>query len=228
MRLPVYFSGVRSYFAVTTALAVLLLVVLLRSDSADAAAEATVLLELLTPLPLLLISAGLLQSDPALSLIATRPVPLGHLLLARWALAITGVLIVPSGAHLVTAFVNPEVSLSVLTWLAPAAFLSALAITAAAVTANTAAGIGTAIGYWAASLLLTPMLQDTCTSSLPAMCTAAVWSSAYSLLAPAGPGWEINRIGLLLGTLALLLIATYTYRNPERQVRATTAQEATA
>ena len=82
MRLPVYFSGMRTYFAVTAALAVLLVVILMRSDSAGAVAEATVLLELLTPLPLLLVSAGLLQSDSCLSLIAARPVRLGHLLLA--------------------------------------------------------------------------------------------------------------------------------------------------
>ena len=226
MRLPVYFTGVRTYFAVTTALAVFVVLLLIRPDSAGVA-EATVFLELLTPLPLLLVSAGLLQRDSALSLIAACQVNLNSLLLARWALGLTGVLIVPVGAQVALAVVHADANFTVLTWLAPTAFLSGLGLAGAAVTASSGAGTGVALVYWAVSLLATPVLQDVCAEALPAPCTAALWSSAYGLIAATGPGWVMNRVVLLLGALVLLNVAAYAYRNPERQVRATASPEAT-
>lgn len=227
MTLPVYFAGVRTYFALTTTLAALLIVLLLRLDGGGAA-EVRVLLELLTPLPLLVVSAGLLQRDAALSLVAACQVRLGRLLIARWALAIAGALIVPLAVHVALAFAHADANLNALTWLAPTAFLGALGTAAAAVSASSGAGMGVALVYWAASLLTTPMLQDACAVTLPAVCTAAVWSSAYGLLAPAGPGWDMNRLALLVAAVALLSVTCHVYRHPERQLRAAASPEATS
>lgn len=224
MRAPVYFPGVRAYFVITTVTAALLVLILLRPDGSSA--EAAVLLELLTPLPLVLVSAGLMQGDAALALVAASRTRLSSLLVARWALALGGALIVPGAVHLAAAFTNLGGSLGVLTWLAPAAFLSALGILAAAITASSAAGIGVGVGYWALSLLTTPVLQDACSNLLPAVCTVAVWSSAYGLIVAGGAGWEANRAGLLLAAAVFLLVTGVLYRNPERQVRAA-VQEAT-
>jgi len=225
VRAPVYFPGVRAYFVITTVTAALLVLVILRPDGS--AGEAAVLLELLTPLPLLLVSAGLLQSDTALALVAASRTRLSSLLVARWALALSGALLVPAAVHLAAALKNVDDGLAALTWLAPTAFLSALGVLAAAITASSAAGIGVAVGYWALSLLTTPVLQDACSTALPAVCTLAVWSSAYGLIAAGGPGWEVNRAVLLLAAAVFLLITGALYRNPERQVRAT-LQEATS
>jgi len=210
---------------ITTVTAALLVLVILRPDGS--AGEAAVLLELLTPLPLLLVSAGLLQSDTALALVAASRTRLSSLLVARWALALSGALLVPAAVHLAAALKNVDDGLAALTWLAPTAFLSALGVLAAAITASSAAGIGVAVGYWALSLLTTPVLQDACSTALPAVCTLAVWSSAYGLIAAGGPGWEVNRAVLLLAAAVFLLITGALYRNPERQVRAT-LQEATS
>lgn len=225
MRAPVYFPGVRAYFVITTVTAALLVLVILRPDGS--AGEAAVLLELLTPLPLVLVSAGLLQSDTALALVAASRTRLSSLLVARWALALSGALMVPAAVHLAAAFKNVDGSLAALAWLAPTAFLSALGVLAAAFTASSAAGISVGLGYWAVSLLMTPVLQDACSNVLPAVCTAAVWSSAYGLIVAGGVGWEANRAGLLIAAAVFLLITGVLYRKPERQVRAT-VQEATS
>ena len=225
MRAPVYFPGVRAYFVITTVTAALLALVLLRPDRSSG--EAAVLLELVAPLPLVVVSAGLLQGDASLALIAASRTRLSSLLVARWALALSGALMVPAAVHLVAAFKNVDGSLAALTWLAPTAFLSALSVLAAAITASGAAGIAVGLGYWAVSVSLTPALQDACSNVLPAVCTLAVWSSAYGLIVAGGAGWEANRAVLLLAAAVFLLITGVLYRNPERQVRAT-VQEATS
>ena len=225
MRAPVYFPGVRAYFVITTVTAALLALGLLRPDRSSG--EAAVLLELVAPLPLVVVSAGLLQGDASLALIAASRTRLSSLLVARWALALSGALMVPAAVHLVAAFKNVDGSLAALTWLAPTAFLSALSVLAAAITASGAAGIAVGLGYWAVSLLMTPALQDACSNVLPAVCTLAVWSSAYGLIVAGGAGWEANRAVLLLAAAVFLLITGVLYRNPERQVRAT-VQEATS
>lgn len=222
MTAPVYFTGVRAYFVVTTALAGVLALILLRPDGS--AAEARVLLELLTPLPLVLVSAGLLQSDTALALIVATRTRISSLLVARWSLALAGALVVPAALHLVAAVTEIGGSISVLTWLAPAAFLGALSILTAALTTSSTAGIGASIGYWAVSLLLTPVLREACGSIMPGVCAVAVWSSAYGLIAAAGTGWEANRAALLLAAAAILVITCVLYRNPERRVRATVSE----
>lgn len=219
MTAPVYFTGARTYFVFTTVLAVALALIVLRPDGS--AAEARVLLELLTPLPLVLVSAGLLQGDVALPLIVATRTRISSLLVARWALALAGALVVPAALHLVAAVTDLGSSPGVLTWLAPAAFLGALSILTAALTTSSSAGIGAAIGYWALSLLLTPVLREACAGVLPGVCTVAVWSSSYGLISAAGTGWEANRAVLLLAAVALLAMTCVLYRNPERQVRAT-------
>lgn len=227
MKLPVYFNGVRTHAAVSAAIAALLLPVLLRPDSGGVTAETRILLELATPLPLLLVSAGLLQSDSGLALLAVKPVRLASLLLARWSLALTVTLVIPAAGHAVHILrAEPDSAVNVLAWLAPMLFLSAVTMATSAVTANTTAGLSAGIGYWAASILLSPALLQRCADTAAATCAVAVWSTAYGLIAEAGSGWEWNRVFLLLGSLILLATLPLVYRNPERQIRATKVQEA--
>lgn len=223
-----YFPGARAYGVTVACLTVLLVAVLLRPDSGGVAVEARVLLEVVVPLPLLLVSAGLLQADPALSLLAVKPVRLGSLLLARWTLAFAISLLAPAAVHIVTAFLDPGAVLNVLIWLAPMLFLSAVALAFAAVGASTGIGMGAAIVYWAISLFLTPVLQSSCSEALREVCVAAVWSTAYGLLASSGVGWSVNRALLLVFAVLLTLLAVRAYRYPERHVRSASSSEVSA
>jgi len=216
-------------YGVTVAcLTALLVAILLRPDGAGTAVEARVLLEVVVPLPLLLVSAGLLQADPALGLVAVKPVRLGGLLLARWTLALAISMAAPIAVHVVTAFLDPGAVLNVLIWLAPMLFLSAIALAFAAVGASTSIGVGVAIAYWAVSLFLAPVLQRSCSEASGDVCVAAVWSTAYGLLARGGAGWSVNRALLLVVAVLLTLLAVRAYRYPERHVKSASSSEVSA
>lgn len=223
-----YFPGVRAYGVTVGCLAALLTAIVARPDSAGVVAEARVLLELLVPLPLVLVSAGLLQADPALRLLAAQPVQLGGLLMARWTLALVITLVAPMAVHTVAAVLEPGSSVQALTWLAPTLFLSAMALAFAAAGARRGLGLGVAIAYWAVSLFLAPVLQSRCAETLSEVCGAAVWSTAYGLVAGGGVGWSVNRALLLFLALFLVIVTMRAYRDPERHVRSLSTHEVSA
>ncbi|MBX3144911.1 MAG: hypothetical protein KF813_14215 [Trueperaceae bacterium] len=226
MRAPVYFSGVKAYALSTAALALLLYAVALQAAKTEDLLTLRTLLEVVAPLPLVLISAGLIQADPSLPAVAAKPTRLELVMVARWTLAITLTLPAPLAAHLVLAWQAPELSINALTWLAPSVFLGGLALAGAAAAATWHAGIGVAAAYWAAAILMLPVLEAACAPYIPGACGVAIWSSAYGLLAPGGSGWSINR-ALLLVTGSLLAVgAGLLYRNTERQLRSTSHEVA--
>lgn len=215
-RLPVFFPGARTYAIMVACLAVVLVAVIARPGNEEVLNEARALLEVLVPMPLFLISSGLLQADPALLSVAAKPVRLEQLLLARWVLAMTLTLAVPLALHVAVGVLEPTTGLHVLSWLAPTLFLSALAVAVAGLTASRGAGLGAAAMWWAASLFMLPTLQGVCAQSVGSPCGPALWSTAYGLLIPAGDGWVDSRVLLILAALVLAAVAVLAYRRSYR------------
>lgn len=220
-RLPVFFPGARTYAIMVACLAVALVAVSARPGNEEVLNEARALLEVLVPMPLFLVSSGLLHADPALLSVAAKPVRLEQILLARWLLALALTLPAPLALHLAAWLVEPTAGLHFLSWLAPTLLLSALAIAVAGLTASRGAGLGAAAMWWAASLLMLPALQGVCAQSVGSVCGPALWSTAYGLLIPAGNGWVVSRVVLVLVALALAAITARVYRRSYRVLSAT-------
>jgi len=224
MKLPVYFPGARTYALTITGLSVALLLILARPDTAGAVNEAKLLLELLAPFPLAVVGAGLLLSDPAVTLLAASPVRLERLVLARWVLAASITLLLPVAVHLLIAWTVPSGSLSLLSWLAPTVFLGTLAVAAAAIGMSRTVGTVVAIAYWGASLLLAPVISPLCAGVLDAVCGPMIWSTAYGLVAAEGAGWVANKVFLLVGTAVLASAGAMAYRDQQRLLRSATSE----
>lgn len=221
-----YFAGARTYALGTVGLALVLAATTAHAAKADDLLTLRTLLEVVTPLPLVVVSAGLLQSDPSLSAVAVKPTRLEVVLVARWLLAIALSLPAPLAAHFVLAWQAPGLSLSALTWLAPSVFLGGLALAGAAAGVDWRVGVGAAAAYWATSLLTLPVMETACARFVPGPCGAAIWSTAYGLLAAGGSGWAVNRGLLLAAGVLLALCAALLYRDAERQLRSTVSEAA--
>ncbi len=194
------------------ALACLGLAGFVRAEMSDAAALLLLLitLEIIVPVGMGLLSAGLLAGDPALDILLSAFRPARQVLVDRYlfigavaALVCNAALALAVSWHLM---LPKDGSAQQFIWLSPLVFNLGLASSVALLRGRMLDGVLTVLGVMGLSLMSLPQMPILCTGSPPGAC---IWWLANPLMTlgnPADAYWPLNRLlWLFLGAGLLAL-----------------------
>ena len=207
----------------------LVLIWLNREDSTAGPMLVLTIWELLLPLVLGAVAAGLLADDPALDLLLSVPQPAPCILAERIAIVLGYGLVLGLGMQYLAAKWKIPLPIQgvkqALIWTVPSVFLMGIATTASLVRGRAMDGLTAVLGTWAAMLLTIPFIGQACALTPGDQpCRVALLSPALTLIRPTDANWSLNRLiwlslGILLLGIGLLLAC-----DEERLVEASRAE----
>jgi hypothetical protein len=198
---------------------------LARDDPRTSAQLLLTTLELILPLALGIVAAGLLADDPALDLLLSAPQPAPRTLAQRLSIVLgCGLALSLTASWLADRWQIPLPILGVkqlLIWASPTLFLAGVAVAGSLLRGRMLDGLTAVLGAWGATLFSIPVVTQVCAQAPGEHCAAALLSPAMTHIWPLDPNWLLNRLiwsglGLLLLGAGLLLAG-----DEERLVEAT-------
>jgi hypothetical protein len=190
---------------------------------------ALVALELLLPLCVGTVAAGLFAGDPALDLLLSTPQPPWHTLAQRLAVvlgwgAVLG-LIVQGGTDMWELPLAAHGLSQVLIWATPMLFLTGVATAGALVRGLVTDGLIAILVVLGWALSIIPYIRRVCAQAPSEQCVAALVTPAMTLMRPLDRYWPLNRLIWLTAGLLLLAAGLVLTRREERLVQATRESE---
>ena len=172
-------------------------------------------MELLVPLLVGILAAGLLADDPALELLLTAPRPTRYILADRLIIVLTFGAFSCLGLQLLTnswgIFVPHDGIDQAFIWISPLLFYAGASSSAALIRGRMLDGVIVCLIVSVVALLSGPILAASCQGSpLIAGCWLAVLNPLMTSSTPYDPFWPVNRVlwfilGVLLVGASLLL-----------------------
>lgn len=175
---------------------------------------ALVSMELLLPMALGMIAAGLLAGDPALDLLLSVPRPAPRTLAQRLTIVLGIGALLGSATQGLVALWGIDLPISgprqSLIWAAPTLLYVGQATAAALLRGQMVDGLVVTAAAWGATLITMPFIGEICSQSRDNHCLAALVSPAMTLIRAGDHNWLLNRLiwlglGFLLLAIGLLL-----------------------
>jgi hypothetical protein len=186
-------------------------------------------LELLLPLCVGAVAAGLLAGDPTLDLLLSAPQPLRRTLARRLAVvlgwgAVLG-LIVQGGIDMWELPLAVQGLSQVLIWATPMLFLTGVATAGALVRGQVTDGLIAILAMLGWALFIMPYIRRVCAQAPSEQCAAALVTPAMTLMRPLDRYWPLNRLIWLVAGLLLLAAGLALTGREERLVQAARESE---
>jgi hypothetical protein len=184
---------------------------------------ALLMLELLLPLCVGAVAAGLLAGDPTLDLLLSAPQPLWRTLARRLAVvlgwgAVLG-LIVQGGIDMWELPLAVQGLSKVLIWATPMLFLTGVATAGALVRGQVTDGLIAILAMLGWALFIMPYIRRVCAQAPSEQCAAALVTPAMTLMRPLDRYWPLNRLIWLIAGLLLLAAGLALTSREERLVQ---------
>ena len=195
-----------------------------REDPAMRSALVLTTLELMLPLGLGIVTAGLLADDPALDLLLSVPQPAPRTLTQRLGIVLgcgLALSLAVQGLADLWGIPLPIRGLQqILIWATPTSFLTGIAVASSLVRGRMSDGLTAVLGAWGAMLVSIPIVDRACLLLAGKRCVGALFCPALTQIRPLDGNWALNRLIWLSAGLLLLGIGLALAGDEERLVGA--------